>query len=51
MNSQTRGIVGVVAVLAIILLLLLARGAEQRGVPQNSPTAGGAVTAAVAPGR
>jgi len=45
MNSGTRGVVGVFAVLAIILLLLLARGAEQRGVPQNSPTAGGAVTA------
>jgi hypothetical protein len=51
MNAGTRGVVGVFAVLAIILLLLLARGADQRGVPQNSPTAGGAVTAAVVAGR
>jgi hypothetical protein len=51
MNAQTRGVVGVAAVLAIILLLLFARGAEQRGVPQNSPTAGGAIAAAVVAGR
>ena len=29
----------VFAVLAIVLLLLLARGAGERGVPENSPTA------------
>jgi hypothetical protein len=40
MNAPARSVVGVFAVLAIILLLLLARGATQRGVPQNSPTAG-----------
>jgi hypothetical protein len=39
MNAGTRGVVGVFAVLAIILLLLLARGAGERGVPENSPTA------------
>ena len=40
MNDQGRSVVGVFAVLAIILLLLLARGARERGVPENSPTAG-----------
>ena len=40
MNAGTRGVVGVFAVLAIILLLLLARGAGERGYPQNSPTVG-----------
>jgi hypothetical protein len=40
MNAGARGVVGVFAVLAIILLLLFARGAQQHGVPQNSPTAG-----------
>jgi hypothetical protein len=39
MNAGTRGVVGVFAVLAIILLLLFARGARERGVPENSPTA------------
>ena len=43
MNAGVRGVVGVFAVLAIILLLLLARGAGERGVPENSPTAAGAV--------
>jgi hypothetical protein len=38
-NEQARSVVGVAAVLAIILLLLLARGAGERGVPENSPTA------------
>jgi hypothetical protein len=38
-NEQLRSVVGVAAVLAIILLLLLARGAGERGVPENSPTA------------
>ena len=48
MNEQARSVVGVFAVLAIILLLLFARGAGERGVPENSPTA--AVPAAVAIG-
>jgi hypothetical protein len=39
MNAGARGVVGVFAVLAIVLLLLLARGAGERGVPENSPTA------------
>ena len=39
MNEQARSVVGVFAVLAIILLLLFARGAGERGVPENSPTA------------
>jgi hypothetical protein len=39
-NDQARSVVGVFAVLAIILLLLLARGARERGVPENSPTSG-----------
>jgi hypothetical protein len=38
-NEQARSVVGVFAVLAIILLLLFARGAGERGVPENSPTA------------
>ena len=48
MKVESRGVAGIAAVLAIILLLLFARGADQRGVPQNSPTARGANTAAVA---
>jgi len=47
-NEQARSVVGVFAVLAIILLLLFARGAGERGVPENSPTA--AAPAAVAVG-
>ena len=39
MNEQARSVVGVFAVLAIILLLIFARGAGERGVPENSPTA------------
>jgi hypothetical protein len=40
MDARARRVAGVFAVLAIILLLLLARGAGERGVPENSPTAG-----------
>jgi hypothetical protein len=38
MNAGVRRVVGVFAVLAIVLLILLARGAGERGVPENSPT-------------
>ena len=48
MSEQARSVVGVVAVLAIILLLLLARGAGERRVPENSPTAAAPAAAAIA---
>ena len=47
MNEQARSVIGVAAVLAIILLLLLARGAGERGVPENSPTAAAPVAAVI----
>ena len=47
MNEQARSVVGVVAVLAIVLLLLLARGAGERGVPENSPTAAAPAAAVI----
>ena len=47
MNEQARSVIGVAAVLAIILLLLLARGAGERGVPENSPTAAAPAAAVI----
>ena len=47
MNEQARSVIAVAAVLAIILLLLLARGAGERGVPENSPTAAAPAVVAI----